>query len=194
MDATPTAARRVTPPAWLIAAVAVLAIAGAAVVTRQVIGRDDALHRVSYGGLSLTVPTGWLVTDSGSGNMSYPGDALEYGPFIATVPTGPICHPTASGWSCDLSSAITHRPTDGVVGWVKLGRLLPQADLDADPGPSTAEICGTGIDGGHPFHLYKLLPSAADGLRVAFDGCTYGPRAATLAKQVTRVGDSIQLG
>jgi len=179
------------PVAVAVAVVAVVVAVAWGIAGRRPPG-DHAERRASWNGVSWTVPAGWHVTDAGAEPRHYRAGSLVEGPFVSTVPTGPICRAMPGGWTCDRVDGIRTRPADGVVAWIMSGPLLAVPAANADPGPPPGACAGSpGGHAFHAFHAFRVLGAPPDGVRVTLDGCVYGPHLADHTAELTRIAESL---
>jgi hypothetical protein len=150
-------------------------------------GRPEP-RMVTWNGLRFKVPASWTVDDPHA-VWPHPASDLQAGPYVGTLPTGSMCSTYADGsGECSRSHGIRDQhPMDGVVAWIDAAPVM--AGMPAtDPGPAT-EACPTGAT---TFHAYRLIDTSEDRIRVAVDGCAYGPRAQAYLKQVQALAQSVQ--
>lgn len=145
---------------------------------------------VAVGNLALRVPAGWLVNSRGSGVMSYPAEAMAPGPYVSTVPTGDMCRTVSNGMECSRTNGIIAVPTQGVIAWLAFGTTAFPGYSD-DQGPATGTTCTTPTS--VPFHAFRRLGSGQESMRVALDGCIYGPHTKRWTAELIAIIDSIHL-
>lgn len=184
---------------WIVTVAAAVAVAVVVCVVGWAIRRPgdasvgSGTKEASWAGLSWTMPVGWRVTDAHASGRSYAPDALEDGPFLSTVPTGPICRSTRSAGvvttTCSRVNGIVRRPADGVIAWLSAGRVSLSGRDNADPGPTTG-VCD-GSASGRSFHAYRIIGTVPEGLRVALDGCIFGANDAEYERQLRAVIDGM---
>ncbi len=199
------ARRRRGVAAGAVAVLASVAVASAAVVA--VGGADVSRDRsapadvrvdgtwttATWGSLTWRVPPGWLVS-APPADHSYPFGASVDGPSISTVPTGDMCAAGDGTPGCARPNAMTTIPSEGVIAWITSARrasALPDA-VPADPGTLSAAPCMKWPDA-RPFHAVRLFGTAANGSRVAVEGCVFGTRAAERARELAAVAATVSI-
>jgi hypothetical protein len=143
---------------------------------------------VTWNELQFEVPSSWTVYDPHA-VWPHPLGALQEGPYVGTLPTGSMCSTDAHGsGECSRSHGIRNRhPVDGVVAWIDAAPVLPGMPA-ADPGPNT-QACPAGAT---TFHAYRLVDTSEHRIRVAVDGCAYGPKAQAYVQQIQGFAVSVQ--
>jgi hypothetical protein len=174
------------------AAAVVLVVAGIWWLRQQSLdGPGTSARTARWGDLSWQVPAGWYVSDAQADQRYYRyGEMLE-GPFVSTVPTRSICRTTANGWECGRPLGVIQRPVDGVIAWVSLGLEPDVGTGNADQGPSVTGVCG-GALGGRIFHMFRTFGTTSNPVRVALDGCIFGPATGTYEAQLSHIGDTLR--
>jgi hypothetical protein len=154
-----------------------------------------ASRSFTWGVVRFDVPSGWAVNDTHE-THSYPMGALVDGPFLGTLPTGPMCwsHPDGSGGCARSHGILDLRPTDGVVAWINVGQVVgtsPDGDINGtgDPGPGADGVCPAR---GTTFHAFRRVRGADATYRVVLDGCAYGPQTKEYLAKLTEVANSLR--
>jgi hypothetical protein len=142
-----------------------------------------------WGELAFDVPRDWTWNDTREVHP-LPAGALSSGPFLGTLPTGPMCWTDSSGaGGCSRAHGVLQRrPTDGVVAWIDAGRIFPGMP-DRDPGSSADDVCPPH---GTTFHDFHRLRVGNQTYRIVLDGCAYGPRAKTYLAELSEVANSVR--
>ena len=150
-----------------------------------------ATRTVAVDNLTMQVPEGWLVTGIGPDTMRRPYWAMTPGPYISTVPTGDMCRNITNGIECSRANGIITVPSDGVITWLSFG-ATGSPGTSEDPGYAPwGQACNAPT--GTPFHAFRLLNAGQGPIRVALDGCIYGPHTTTRSEQLNAIIDSIHL-